>query len=97
MADYYPLLARALDALPDRSPDMRRAVYDRARSALTAQLRTLDPPLSEEDIAAECRSLDAAIARLEGEHGGEAPAPAPAPEPAPALPEPEPALPPPPA
>ncbi|MFE1602837.1 histidine kinase [Methylobacterium sp. ID0610] len=86
MADYYPLLARALDALPDHSPDMREAVYERARAALTGQLRSLDPPLSEEDIDAERRSLDAAIDRLETEYGG-APAP---PEPAPeaALPEP---------
>ncbi len=33
MADYYPLLARALDALPDRTPALRKAVYDRARNA----------------------------------------------------------------
>ncbi|ACL62318.1 hypothetical protein [Methylobacterium nodulans] len=94
MADYYPLLARALDALPDRSPDMRKAVYERARAALTGQLRSLDPPLSEEDIDAERRSLDAAIDRLEVEYGGaprvREPEPAVA-EAAPPLPEPEPA------
>ncbi|WP_018263100.1 hypothetical protein [Methylobacterium sp. WSM2598] len=76
MADYYPLLARALDALPDRSPDMREAVYERARAALTGQLRSLDPPLSEEDIDAERRSLDAAIGRLEDEFGAKVPEPA---------------------
>ncbi len=78
MADYYPLLARALDALPDRSPDLRHTVYERARAALIGQLRSLDPPLSEADIEAERVSLDRAIARLEIEHGG--------------VPEPEPAL-----
>ncbi|MCJ2073203.1 histidine kinase [Methylobacterium sp. J-030] len=108
MADYYPLLARALDALPDRTPALRKAVYDRARNALISQLRSLDPPLSEGDIDLERRALDAAIERLEVDHGG-LPAPAndaaqaarhePAPAPAvpePALPEPaaEPALPP---
>ncbi|KMO43960.1 histidine kinase, partial [Methylobacterium tarhaniae] len=79
MADYYPLLARALEALPDRSPDMRHTVYERARAALIGQLRSLDPPLSEADIEAERVSLDRAIARLEIEHGGQ-PEPAP-PEP----------------
>jgi hypothetical protein len=41
MADYSPLLTRALDGLTDRSPEMRRAVYERARAALTDQLRNL--------------------------------------------------------
>ncbi|KTS17938.1 hypothetical protein NS229_26400 [Methylobacterium indicum] len=71
MADYYPLLARALEALPDRSPDLRHTVYERARAALIGQLRSLDPPLSEADIEAERVSLDRAIARLEIEHGGQ--------------------------
>ncbi|MBE7204010.1 MAG: histidine kinase [Parafilimonas terrae] len=75
MADYYPLLARALDALPDRTPALRKAVYDRARHALISQLRSLDPPLSEVDIDLERRALDAAIERLEVDHGG-LPAPA---------------------
>ena len=67
MADYYPLLTRALDALSDRSPAMRRAVYDRARAALTAQLRGLDPPISEADIARERLALEDAVNRVEGE------------------------------
>lgn len=98
MADYYPLLARALDALPDRSPGLRRAVYDRARNALISQLRSLEPPLSEDDIDLERRALDTAIERLEVEHGGipspandlsaqKAVEPAPPPAPAPAPPE----------
>ncbi|MCJ2015695.1 histidine kinase [Methylobacterium sp. J-076] len=94
MADYYPLLARALDALPDRSPGLRRAVYDRARNALISQLRSLEPPLSEDDIDLERRALDTAIERLEVEHGG-IPAPAndaakeqPAPSPPPPSPPP---------
>ncbi|KQP40880.1 hypothetical protein ASF49_19520 [Methylobacterium sp. Leaf104] len=94
MADYYPLLARALDAMPDRSPALRQAVYERARGALIGQLRSLDPPLSEDDIDLERNALEAAILRLERDHGGAAPA-APAPEPL--APEPEPFLPPPPA
>ncbi|WP_232629628.1 histidine kinase [Methylobacterium sp. Leaf118] len=69
MADYYPLLARALGALPDRTPALRKAVYDRARSALIAQLRSLDPPVPEADIELERKALDKAIQRLETEYG----------------------------
>jgi hypothetical protein len=65
MADYYPLLTRALDALSDRSPPTRRAVYDRARAALMDQLRSLDPPLSEADIARERLALEDAVNRVE--------------------------------
>jgi hypothetical protein len=84
MADYYPLLTRALDSLADSSVDTRRTVYERARSALLGQLRSLDPPLSDQDIARERKALEDAIGRLEEEHGGDALA-APAPETAPAV------------
>jgi len=73
MADYYPLIARAVEGLSDRSPEMRRAVYERARSALIGQLQTLDPPLSEAEIEQERISLDAAINRVEDDY---APVPA---------------------
>ena len=68
MADYHPLIARAVEALPERSPETRRAVYERARAALQEQLRAVDPPLSESDIARERLSLDRAIDRVEAEH-----------------------------
>jgi hypothetical protein len=69
MADFYPILARAVAGLPDKSPDARRAVYDRARSALVAQLRSLDPPLGEAEIMRERLSLDEAVARIEADYG----------------------------
>jgi hypothetical protein len=69
MADYYPLIVRAIEGLSDRSPEMRAAVYERARSALIGQLENLDPPLPPEDIASERTALDAAIARIEVEYG----------------------------
>ncbi len=70
MADYYPLLAKALAGLPaTTTPDARRAIYDRARKALIGQLRSLKPPLSEDVIAREEAALDAAVARLESERG----------------------------
>lgn len=71
MADYYPLLARAVAALPNTGREARTAIYDRARAALTAQLRGLDPPASEDDLQAELGALDAAVERLETELGAE--------------------------
>jgi hypothetical protein len=68
MADYYPLIARAVEGLDDRGPTMRNAVYERARSALVEQLRSLEPPLSQGDIDRECRDLDEAIRRVEADH-----------------------------
>lgn len=68
MADYYPLLARALANLKGDDPAARSAVFARARAALAQQLRAIDPPLSEADIARERLSLDEAINRLEAEH-----------------------------
>jgi hypothetical protein len=65
MADYYSLLARAVAALPQSGPDARQAVYERARKALMNQLRSIQPPVAEADIASEGRALDEAIARLE--------------------------------
>ncbi|MXQ13971.1 histidine kinase [Microvirga makkahensis] len=68
MADYYPLIARAVEGLTEQTPAARHAVYERARTALVAQLRSLDPPLSEADIRKECASLDEAITRVETDH-----------------------------
>lgn len=65
MADYYSLLARAVAALPQSAPQSRQAVYERARKALFNQLRSIQPPVAEEDIEAEGHALDEAIARLE--------------------------------
>lgn len=78
MADYFPLLSRAVSALPDSTPEARRAVYDRARNALLGQLRTIQPPMEESAILAESDSLDEAIARIEREAAPEQSAPPPA-------------------
>ena len=39
MADYLPLIARAVETLEKNSGENRRALYERARTALVAQLR----------------------------------------------------------
>lgn len=68
MADFYPILARAVAGLPETTPEARRAIYDRARAALVAQLRGLDPPLGEAEIMRERLALDEAVARVEADY-----------------------------
>lgn len=68
MADYYPLIARAVEGLTEQNPVARRSVYERARTALITQLRSLNPPLPEADIQRECASLDQAITRVEADY-----------------------------
>ena len=67
MADYYPLLVRAISSLPQKTGESRRAVYDRARTALMRQLRGVDPPLPEGEITRERMGLEEAIRRVEAE------------------------------
>jgi hypothetical protein len=67
MAEYYPLLAKAVASLPNSTLETRRAIYERARKALLAQLRAVQPPVPDDDIDKENQALDLAIARLESE------------------------------
>ncbi|GLH81084.1 hypothetical protein SSBR45G_59930 [Bradyrhizobium sp. SSBR45G] len=68
MADYYPLIARAIAGLDPNAPgESRRALYERARAALIAQLRSVQPPLSESEITRERLSLEEAVRKVEAE------------------------------
>lgn len=67
MTDYYPLIARAVAGLDKNTGESRRALYERARTALVAQLRGLEPPLSESEITRERVALEEAIRKVEAE------------------------------
>src|SRR5262245_32818054 len=67
MADYYPLIARAVAGLERNTGDARRVLYERARSALVAQLRGVTPALSESDVTRERLALEEAIRKVEAE------------------------------
>jgi len=67
MTDYHPLIARAVEGLAKNTGEARRALYERARAALVAQLRGVDPPLSESDITKERLALEEAIRKVEAE------------------------------
>lgn len=67
MADYRELLRRAVEALPDNTGANRRAVYEKARSALVAQLRAIEPPLPAREITTHRLNLEDCIREVEHE------------------------------
>src|SRR3974377_446540 len=68
MADYYPLIARAIAGLDPSAPgESPRPSNDRPRAALISQLRSLQPPLSESEITRERLSLEEAVRKVESE------------------------------
>src|SRR6476660_5960053 len=88
MADYYPLVAKAIAGLEKNTGEGRRLLYERARTALVAQLRGMnDPPLTEAEITRERLALEEAIRKVEAEaarRGRDAPRPE-----APSVPKPD--------
>lgn len=92
MADYKELLRKAIAALPENNGAARRAVYEKARSALVGQLRAINPPLPARDITQHRLQLEDCIRQVEQEASEaviaglssqyEEPRPAPPPKPA---------------
>ncbi|WP_315767284.1 MULTISPECIES: roadblock/LC7 domain-containing protein [unclassified Bradyrhizobium] len=64
-ADYFILLSRAMDSLPDANPARRAEFYQSARAALISQLNSMTPPVSKARIKAEQRALDDAVETIE--------------------------------
>ncbi len=67
MADYKELLRRAISALPENNGAARRAVYEKARAALVAQLRAITPPLPAREITQHRLQLEDCIRQVEHE------------------------------
>src|ERR1022692_4081769 len=67
MADYHPLIARAVNGLDKNTGENRRALYERARTALVNQLRSVEPALNESDITRERLALEESIRKVEAE------------------------------
>src|SRR5216684_5651196 len=67
MADYYPLISRAVAGLEKYNGENRRALYERALAALLAQLRGVTPALNESDITRERLALEESIRKVEAE------------------------------
>lgn len=73
MADYFPLISRAVSGLDPSSPERRQAIYARAKDALDRQLTSLDPPIAPEDLARERAALADAVNRVEAQFAALAP------------------------
>src|SRR4051794_1780590 len=68
MANYHPLIAKAVAGLESNTREGRRLLYERARAALVQQLRKMDdPPLTEVEITRERLALEEAIRKVEME------------------------------
>ena len=67
VADYYPLLAKAIAGLEKHTGDARPLLYERARTAMIGQLRNMRPPLTESEITRERLALEEAIRKVEAE------------------------------
>lgn len=67
MADYKELLRRAISVLPENNGAARRAVYEKARTALVGQLRAIDPPLPAREITQHRLQLEDCIRQVERE------------------------------
>src|SRR5262245_84751 len=67
MTDYYPLIGKAVAGLEKNTGEARRALYERARTALVGQLRSMNPPLTEPEITRERLALEEAIRKVEAE------------------------------
>jgi hypothetical protein len=66
--DYYPLIARAVAGLEEKTAEARRTVYDHARTVLARLMRDLDASLSTR--LHERRALEDAIDKAESEAAG---------------------------
>jgi hypothetical protein len=82
MADYYPLISRAVSRLESNTPAARDVVFQRARGILMHQIRIRQPLASDSEITHERAALEDAIQKVEAEsarlaiqHAGSAPAP----------------------
>ncbi|MFD1695709.1 hypothetical protein [Roseibium aestuarii] len=67
MADYYSILKRTIESLPENTGAARRSVYSRARNAIVNQLKSYEPALSPSEITAEQLRLEEAIRKVEAE------------------------------
>ena len=67
ITDYYSVLSRAIDALENNTPEIRNAVYERARVMVADRLARSQQSLSQEQLHAEEIAFDDAVRRIEEE------------------------------
>src|SRR5271170_7687340 len=67
MADYYSILAKAVDRLDPNIGMARQQLYQRARSAMISELENVYPPFRRSEIATAEIALESAIEKAEAE------------------------------
>ena len=67
MADYYSLLSSVIEALEGTSAEVRRRLYDSARTGFLEQMRKREPPLADSYINQQQIAMEEAIRRVEKE------------------------------
>ncbi|AHA28360.1 hypothetical protein [Candidatus Liberibacter americanus] len=65
MVDFVSVIKRAIDSLPENTPDMRFQVYDRARIVVSRQLEKMKPRPPQEILDRQLRKLENAIFQVE--------------------------------
>ena len=67
MADYQSIIAKAVSTLHPNTEEARRRLYERARSAVIAEMHKAEPALDQSDIMAAQMSLELAIGEVEAD------------------------------
>jgi hypothetical protein len=67
VVDYYPIISRAVARLENNNHSNRAVLYDRARTALVAQLTKENSGVGEAQLQNEVRALEEAILTMETE------------------------------
>ena len=68
MTTFVTVLRRAVEDLENNTPEERADIYERARSALSAQLYDADPPLEPDELERQIADLDESISQVEAEY-----------------------------
>jgi hypothetical protein len=67
MTNYYPLLSSVVAALDTNTAEVRRQLYDNARTGFPNYIGSLGRSLSDSEITRERTALEEVIRRLEAE------------------------------
>ncbi|TCT45065.1 hypothetical protein [Martelella mediterranea] len=67
MADFTSVIRRAVEGLPESTPEMRARVYEKARAAVIRQMENMNPKPPEALVKRQIDKIDTAIAEVEAE------------------------------
>jgi hypothetical protein len=68
MADFVAVLKKTIDGLDEANPEVRRKVYDKARTTIAAKLSQINPPPPAAVAERQTKALEDAIRTVEAEY-----------------------------